>query len=357
MPRISTIELRALPLALLCVLLLFCMLLPPAFGQAVPGGKVLTSGKVFTNGKVSGRVLGLDGGKIPAGARVELIRFTIDAQGKLNGKAIAEVPLDATGSYAFATVPLGGNAVFKVAVLADGGGTASSNPFVLTPEKPELELDLQLRKQKSAQGGTLQKPIPGGLRITEAVVFVEPIRAHVWVTEAVHIDAPPGGVSRAGRPLELSIPKDAEELEMIQEIQPGGTHQRLGEKLLVHGDLPPGRTSLVFRYRLSAAFGSAEIVKRYPLPTHFISVLMPQGALRLKSEGFSPQDDRKIQGKIFHAWSRENVAAGTVVELAISGIPFRQEIFLATLALFLPLAAGILVWFLVFRKPDPPAVA
>lgn len=349
MPRISTIELRALPLALLCALLLFCMLLPPAFGQAVPGGKVSASGMVFTNGKVSGRVLGLDGGKIPAGARVELIRFTMDEQGKLNGKAIAEVPLDATGTYAFATVPLGGSAVYKVAVLAGGtGGTASSDPFVLTPQKPVLELDLQLRKQN---------PIPGGLRITEAVVFVEPIRAHVWVTEAVHIDAPPGGVSRAGRPLELSIPKDAEELEMIQEIQPGGTHQRLGEKLLVHGDLPPGRTSLVFRYRLSAAFGNAEIVKRYPLPTHFISVLLPKGALRLKSEGFSPRDDRKIQGKTFQSWSRENVAAGAVVELAISGIPFRQEIFLAALALFLLLAAGILVWFLVFRKPDPPAVA
>jgi hypothetical protein len=289
--------------------------------------------------------LGLDGGKIPAGAKVELIRFTMDAQGKLNGTAIAEVPLDEKGTYAFDTIPLGGNAVFKVAVLAEG--TSSSDPFVLTPEKPVLELDIQLRKQKPAHGGS---PIaPGRLQITEAVVFVEPIRAHVWVTEAVHIDAPPGGVSRTGRPLELSIPKDAEELEMIQEIQPGGSHQRLGEKLLVYGDLPPGRTSLVFRYRLSALFGSAEIAKRYPLPTHFISVLLPQGALRLESEGFSPRDDRKIQGKTFHSWSRENVAAGIVVELAISGIPFRQEIFLVTLALFLPLAAGILVWFLVLR--------
>lgn len=344
MPRKPIIAFRALPLAVLCVLLLFWALLPPAFGQAAASGPP-------TTGKVSGRVLGLDEGKIPAGAMVELIRFTMDAQGKLAGKTVAETPLDATGAYAFDAIVLGGNAVYKVAVKAEG--VSSSSPFILTPEKPVLELDIQIQKHTSASRETGMAR--GELRISEAVVFVEPIRARVWVTEAVHIDAPPGGVSREGRPLELSIPKDAEDFEMIQEIKEGGSHQRLGEKLLVHGDLPPGRTSVVFRYRLSAFFGAAEIAKRYPLPTHYLSVLYPQGTLRLKSEGFSPRDDQTIQGKIFHAWSRENVAAGSEVELTVSGVPFRQEIFLLALALFLPLAGGILVWFLVLRKPDSPA--
>lgn len=320
----------SLPALLLGALALLILPVPlPAWGQAPD------------TGRVNGRILGAEPGQDLSDAKVVLIRFLLDAKGTPQGETVATQSLSPEGVFAFSEVKVEKGAVYQVGAKM-GDRVAGSKLFAFPEGKREVMLDIHW-----------QEPGVGtaGVKIQEGLVAVEPQTGAVWVTEVVHLINPAGVAIKSKVPLELTIPRAAERLEMMRGIETGGKHEQLGSRLLVYGTLPPGRTTVAFRYRLAAPLGSVALEKRYPHPVGVLSVLTPKEALTFQGEGFTSRKSQRIDGKPFDVWAMEGIEAGATVRVRLGGVPMRKEWYLAALGFFLLLSGGVVIWFIRARLP------
>lgn len=297
-------------------------------------------------GQVLGRIVGASA-KEAAGAKVVLVKFTLNAQGVPAGAPIQMLSADAEGRYAFTGVPIDGHAVYKLGTRIAGRLVASES-FTFPEGKPVVRLDLAV---PALVGDT------SGLFFKQVVVAMEPVVGAVWVTEVMHVGNPtPNVIDAVNAPLELTLPPEASDLTMIREEQEAANHTHLGAKLLVYGRLQPGDTTIAFRYRIGAILGAAELEKRYPHPVEELVVLAPKGSLRLTSDQLSPRQPQELEGIAYDTWSGGNMPAQRTVVVRANGIPVRQEIYLVPLAGFFAAMGGVLWWFLRRRLPrETPA--
>ena len=305
-----------------------------AQSSAPKGAPAEAAGK--GTGQVTGRIVGA-GPKEAAGAKVVLVKFTLDGQGQPQGAPIQTQDADGQGRYAFKQVPVDVHAVYKLGTRI-AGRLVASEPFTF-PEGQRL-VQLNLTVPGIVSDAT-------GLFFKQALVAFEPAVGGVWVTEVLHVGNPTANViDAASAPLELSVPEGASDLKMIREEQDGANHSHLGPKLLVYGRIQPGDTTIAFRYRLGAALGSVQVEKRYPHPVEELLVLAPQGSLRLTSEQLSPQQTRQFEGVAYDSWGSQRMPALRSVIVKAQGIPIRQELFLIPLLGFFAAMGGVLWWFL-----------
>jgi len=162
-------------------------------------------------------------------------------------------------------------------------------------------------------------------------------------------------IDQVRQPLELSVPADAADLQMLREEQEQPNHTQLGNRLLVYGNLHPGTTTIAFRYRLGSGLGSLRLEKRYPHPVDDFMLIVPRGSLRISSETLNPRPQRQFDGVWYDTWGVTKVAPQAALALRAAGIPIRQEIFLIPLAGFAVIMAGVVLWFL--RRRLAPAAA
>lgn len=297
-------------------------------------------------GQVLGRILGASPKEI-AGAKVVLVKFTLDTQGVPAGAPIQMLSADAEGRYAFTEVPIDNHAVYKLGTRISGRLVASES-FTFPEGKPVVRLDLVV---PALVGDT------NGLFFKQVVVAFEPVVGAVWVTEVMHVGNPTRSVIDAvNAPLELNLPPGASDLTMIREEQEAANHTHLGPKLLVYGRLQPGDTTIAFRYRVGAVLGTAELEKSYPHPVEEMIVLAPKGSLRLTSDQLSPRQPQELEGVTYDTWGSGQVPAQHTVHVRAHGIPVRQEVYLIPLAGFFITMGGVLWWFLHRRLPrETPA--
>ena len=190
------------------------------------------------------------------------------------------------------------------------------------------------------------------LRIQEVRIAFEPSGGGAFVTEVVHYINPTRDIMEGEKtPFEIPIPAEAESVEMIYTDNQKETHRREGARVLVYSNLPPGRTTVAFRYRLAAGWGSLSLQKRYGLPVANFFVLSPEGLLTLNSEGFARDDIRTFEKTRFDSWVRKGIEAGQTVTLTVSGLPIRQSVLLPLIGVFLAIMAGVVVWY--WRKRIP----
>jgi hypothetical protein len=289
----------------------------------------------------SGRVVGsIVGAKPPAsvkGAKVVLVRFTLDAQGKPQGSPIQTQEADANGAFAFSDVPIDAHSLYQLGTQL-GGNLIPSESFTFPAGQRTVRLNLRV-PEVSADASSL--------RIAEALVALEPQVGGVWVTEVVHLENPtPNVIEGEKSPLEMTLPSGAGTFEMLRVDQPGGTHVREGDKLRVSGNLRPGRTTVAFRYRLAARLGSLSLEKSYPYAVQQMVVLVPAGSLRISSDRLDPRPPHQIEGQTYDAWSGPNIAARHPVALRATNIPIRQELLLIPSGVLLTVLGGIVFWYL-----------
>jgi len=340
---------RVVPLGLM---VLACLL---GAGVFLPGGALaqhppVSQGPVqegpVQEGKLSGRILGTPEGSAIAGTKVVLVEFKLDAQGQPQGRPVMEQEVDAEGRYRFEKVAVAPRVVFQLGATV-AGRMVASQPFSFPAENPEVSLDLQVPRIVEDRSG---------LKIKEGVIVLEPRQGALWVTEVIHLDNHTGNMVEGEKtPLSLSLSEDAENFEWLRRSHSEQRHERLGEKLLVYGNIPPGRTTLAFRYQLDVPLGALKLSKQYPYPLEVASVLAPEGAISLEAEGFSRQPTRDIEGQRYNTWLREDAGLGQQVSLRISGIPIQQEWMLFSLIAFFLLVGGIAMWFMWVRLPAAKA--
>lgn len=310
-----------LPAALACLLLLSTT--PAAAEQAVLG-------------RITGRILAAPDGTNFSAIKVVLVQFGLDAKGVPQGSSLQTIMVDSDGSYAFDDVPIDPQTVYQIGARLNDTMLGSE---AFTFPKGERKVMMNLRVP-----GLLTDP--SRLRIDEGLIVVEPRSGAVWITEVLHLVNPTGEVIEGvTRPLELTVPREAEALEMLQQVRQGDDPERLGAKLLVYGNLPPGRTTVAFRYRLPVALGEVALEKRYPHPIGVLSVLAPLGNLELDSGAFERQEAQEIEGRRYDAWAARDIEARTRIHVRLTGVPTRQKVYLYPLAGFFLLMAGIVTWF------------
>lgn len=294
-------------------------------------------------GRVSGRILGVKPGESVKGAKVVLVQFTLDAQGQPQGQPIQMKEADANGAYAFDNVPVDARSVYQLGTRI-GGNLIPSESFTF-PEGQRV-VTLNLRVPEVVTDST-------SLRIAQALIALEPQVGAVWVTDVVHLENPTQNVIDGTQtPIELLVPQNAENLEVIRQDQQQGSHQRLGNKLLIFGNLRPGITTIAVRYRMSVWLGGLKLEKRYPRSVAEMMVLVPAGMLKVTSDRLDARGRQSIEGQAYDTWGGANLAPGAELTIEAAGVPMRQTLLLAPFALFFVIMGGVVFWYLRRHLPQ-----
>lgn len=291
-------------------------------------------------GKVSGRLVGgTDPGALE-GTTVVLLWFRADAEGKPTGGPLGRQATGKDGGYVFVNVPIDPKARYQLGARV-AGNLVSSEPFFFGDGKTEQSIDLRIPALSSDASV---------LAIGQALYAFEPRLGRFDVTEVIHMENPTQAVIDVRRePLDFPVPAGAEDLQMVRFDLEQGSHERLGARLLVSGELRPGTNSIAFRYRLPAALGSARLTKSYPLPIREVVVLTPHGSLAVQGTGLTAQAPRTIEQQVYSAWGAADVQPGSVFTLRVSGGTINQALYLLPTVGFLLLMGGVVFWFMRAR--------
>jgi hypothetical protein len=323
---------------------LLCALL----GLALAGMPLHAQQAAPDRGRIIGVLEGAPEGVKVEGTRVVLVQFKLDEKGVPKGEPIQTHTVGADGRFSFTDVPIAARTVYQVGATV-AGQVVGSQPFTFPAGERSVQISLRFPRLVTDDRA---------VHIVEGLLAVEPRRGAVWVTEVLHLVNPGQDVVEGVQhPLELELPSGAKDLEMIREIQDKNGHERLGGKLLVYGNLEPGRTTVAFRYRLPVWLGSVVLRKRFPHPVDLYSVLTPQdGRLHLDATGFSPEATQTIDKTPFNAWAARDLPADKPIAIRLSGVPVRQEVYLLPTGGFALLMVGVVAWFLRRRlrggEPD-----
>ena len=322
------------------LLVLAVLALPAPLPAQAPGG----------TGEVTGAIQDVPEGVALEGTRVVLVQFRISDEGQPKSQPVQSQTVGADGRYAFQAVPIEPRTVYQVGATV-GGQVVGSQPFTFPAGERQVLLNLHYPRVVSDSSA---------VRIEEGLVAVEPRRGAVWVTEVLHLVNGSGDtVEGVRRPLEFILPSGAGKVEMLREVQDGTGHERLGNKLLVYGNLEPGRTTVAFRYNLPVWLGAAKLSLQYPHVVGRLSVLVPEGSLRVGAPRFNPAEPQSFDKSRFDVWAATDLPAQESVQVRFSGVPVRQEVYLIPVGGFVLLMAGVVIWFLRRRlaHPDAPASA
>ena len=314
--------------ALLCVLLLA---LPAAFPGV--GGRA----RAEEQGRVTGRLTGNPEKGSLEGATVVLLRFRAGEDGKPEGGPLGRQVAGKDGAFAFENVPIDRKAAYQLGTRVDGNLVASQ-PFSFPPGKVEVRMDLPIPDLKR---DTSQLVLGRAFFVLEARV------GRLWVTELLHLENPTKVVMDSRQtPLELPLPAQAEELEILELGLQEGSHERVGAKLLVFGKIRPGTNTVAFRYVLPSGLGGVRMEWRYTLPVVEAQVVVPAGSLKVSGERLRSLGRKKMGGQTYDAWGAGELPPSAVLRIEVSGVPVRQWIYLAPLAGFFAVMAAVVFWFM-----------
>ena len=120
--------------------------------------------------------------------------------------------------------------------------------------------------------------------------------------------------------LNLPLPKDASNIAPID----GLTQENLS---LTDGGLadstpfPPGDREVVLSYDLPYSSASYLLERAVMYPTDKLAVLMPIGNVQINSAQLPDRNETEMEGNKFLVMTGENLAAGTPMQLSLSGLP------------------------------------
>lgn len=316
-----------------------------AAGQLPTAAPNATAQPLLEPVRIEGQLTGAPQGARLEEAKVSLEKFTLDEQGRAQRSPVKAVQADSAGRYSITGFAVESKTLYRVTASL-GSSSAGSKMFSIPPGQTALTVDLAFPRvaQDTSQ-----------MRIQEGVVVLEARRGALLITEIVHFSNPANQIVDTGRtPLEFSLPPGAEQLEMLRPRALDRKHEQMGEKLLIFQNLPPGRSSVAFRYLLPAAWGGVTLSKRYPFAVKQVSLLTPSGGLNIDGARLKKNPDRTIDKVNYRIWTTSEIPAGGAVLISAAGVPIHQQLLLIWVGVFLALMAGLVAWFWRTRLPDVP---
>ena len=248
--------------------------------------------------------------------------------------AVAEVAGERLQSLPFTQPASGGVRVVLIAGLGSGGA-AGAPAAAAAPARP-------------APPGSIVLGTQTRLVVEQADEFVE-----VFVLSDL-VNTTNGPVSLPS-PLVFALPEGALGATVLE----GTTAAVLeGGRVVVKGPLPAGPTPVQFGYRLPSDAGQVAIAQAYPASGPMSAVIVRKvGNTAITVAGERQRRDTVLEGRSYTIVSTAAVAAGTPLDIRISGLPARPR---WPVRLALALAGLIVLAGLVFGRAraddDGPAV-
>jgi hypothetical protein len=168
---------------------------------------------------------------------------------------------------------------------------------------------------------------PGAPAITGAVVIadqsrivVEPGDDGVRVFYLLDIANNARAPVNPPTPFVFDVPSDATGTTLMDGSSPAATVK--GNRVTVQGPFPPGHTFVQVGQLLPLGDGEIHISQAFPAATEQLAVVVRKvGATALASPQVAQQRDIPADGDVFIAGTGGNVAAGTPIDLTVSGYP------------------------------------
>lgn len=288
-----------------------CLLLAWLFALLAPAAVVQAASPVVVAGHVAN---GTPGGRLPGGLRVYL-RPAQEAPA--SGAPEAAVAPD--GSFRVTADGLKDDAEYVAAVEVDGVEYASQ-PFRPTAAPPDAAITvydsttdsgaLRIRSHTLLVAGAT--PQPPQLRLLE-LLAVENTGQRTFISR-------PGGAGGPMGLLRFALPPGANDLVGGAGLQ-GAQLLQVDRGFAALTAILPGRRDLSFAYQVPYTADSASLPRSVIYPTDLFRVLWRRGSLEVRGEGLAPQADVDIGGARYGVAVAQGLAAGSHLELRVSGLP------------------------------------
>jgi len=292
--------------------------------QGVIEGTVVT-GTAETNGPVSGLETtlviwqhGPQTGAAPDNSENTDIGGSAGAAGTTERRSTVT---DATGAFRFEGLPTGSDYLYTATVnyaavdyQSDSLQIMSDNPVV----------SLQLPVYETTTDASAIKVVLDHLAVqvnkdAQTIQVLNYVKLHngddrTLVAQGVNT------MTSHPAALNLPLPKDASNIAPIE----GLTQENLS---LTDGGLadstpfPPGDREVVLSYDLPYSSASYLVERSVLYPTDKLAVLMPIGNVQIDSDQLPDRNETEMGGNKYLVMTGENLAAGTPIQLALSGLP------------------------------------
>ena len=228
---------------------------------------------------------------------------------------------DATGAFRFEGLSTGTDYVYTVAVNYASVDYWSDNVQVMS-DSPVTSLQLPVYETTTDAGAVkvvldhLAVQVNKGAQTIQVLNYV---KLHNGGDRTLVAE---GANTMASHPaaLHLPLPKDASNIAPAD----GLTQENLSltdDGLADSTPFPPGDREVVFSYDLPYSSASYLLERAVVYPTDKLAVLMPTGNVQIDSAQLPNRNEAEMESSKFLVMTGENLAAGTPVQLALSGLP------------------------------------
>jgi mono/diheme cytochrome c family protein len=311
-------------------------------------GVTSTAPTTATKGIVTGQVMDSSGGPLPSNLEVALHGFD-NMQLVLTSTAT----INSSGTYSFTDIGMPAGRVFVASTLYNNA-TYSSNIATIDPGTTMVKLDITVYDTSTDAAS---------LTVDRMHVFFDFSKPGVVQVIELYLNTNPTNKTivpaKQGDPvLTFTLPDGASNLQ----FQDGALGDRFVQTSGGFGDTSPvtpgsSQHQVLFGFDLPY---TRKLDLRQPvnLPVTAVVVLLPEDGIKIKSNTLTDAGTRDVQGTSYHMYNGGQIAAGSNLDLTLSGSPSagtaspltgdsRDNLIIGLAALGLVL---ILVGVLLFRR-------
>jgi hypothetical protein len=205
-----------------------------------------------------------------------------------------------------------------------------------------------------AAGAAAAPPKPGQLSLANdtrfAIEFQDDTLAVFYLLDIVNSGPGPAALSE---PLIIDLPAEATAAALLDGASPLASVK--GRRVSVAGPLPLGVTTVPIGYRLESWDETWTLHQAFPLPINDVALVVQKVAdMRIQSPSAPTVRDSALQGTPFMMGTGGSLAAGTPLQLTITGLPHKSRV---PIYLTLAIAAGLAAWGVWLAASGPRASA
>ncbi len=259
---------------------------------------------------VTGKLTAAVGIDVPAGLTATLYGFD-----DMNQVYEAQTDVAADGSFEFDNVEFASGRAY-MAIIEYQGLTFSSDVYHGEDQLTETTIDLPIRYYETTTDLSL-------LRADRLHVFFDFSRSDVvQVVELFILNNTGGKAIVAANPgegvIEFELPEGAANLQ-FQDGTLGDRYLETDKGFADTASIPPGEgTQILFAYDLPYA-RKLDIAVPVPMPVDAAIFMLPTGSVKLASDQLQSTGARDVQGITLDMYSGSNLAAGSVLDVTLSG--------------------------------------
>ncbi|MDX1436729.1 MAG: c-type cytochrome [Anaerolineales bacterium] len=272
------------------------------------GGAAAEEPVEVISGKVTGVLTNGSGGDIPAGLPVTLHGFDHIEEVFTTSSVVAE-----DGSYIFEDVEMPESRVFIV-TIDYSEATYNSDLAIVEPGTDVINLPVTVYDTTDDNSE---------LVVDRLHIFIEPLEENMMHVVELYLLSNPTDKVVVGQGADdivvhYKLPPEADGLT-FQQATPDGrfviTVDGFGDTM----NIPPGTGQYQVMYAYDMPYdGKLEVKHDLTLPVNSVVLLVPDVGLNVRGEQFQDNGVSSFQGQNFEVFTRDRVAAGTELEIAVS---------------------------------------